>query len=105
MFGSCSKNKIFYCPHAYNTRIPAIYYLHSKGFSPAQDPDFEAMAAWWSGKADGKTIFYKMHEHLENNYKKWTGKKRENENMMNSLNKRQKKSGENSGTKLCCRGS
>jgi hypothetical protein len=43
MFGSCSKNKIFYCPHAYNTRIPAIYYLHSKGFSPAQDPDFEAM--------------------------------------------------------------
>jgi len=62
--------------------------LHGDWFSPAQDPDFEAMAAWWSGKADGKTIFYKMHEHLENHYKKWTGKKRENENMMNSLNKR-----------------
>jgi hypothetical protein len=45
----------------------------------------------WSGKADGKTIFYKMHKHLENHYKKWTGKKRENENMMNSLNKREKK--------------
>ena len=39
---------------------------------------------------DGKTIFYKMHEHLENHYKKWTGKKRENENMINSLNKRKK---------------
>jgi hypothetical protein len=61
--------------------------LHGDWFSPAQDPDFEAMAAWWSGKADGKTTFYKMHEHLENHYKKWTGKKRENENMMNSLNK------------------
>jgi len=64
--------------------------LHGDWFSPAQDPDFEAMAAWWSGKADGKTIFYKMHKHLENHYKKWTGKKRETENMMNSINKRKK---------------
>jgi hypothetical protein len=45
------------------------------------------MAAWLSGKADGKTIFCKMHKHLGNHYKKWTGKKRENENMMNSLKK------------------
>jgi hypothetical protein len=59
--------------------------LHSNWFSPAQDPNFEAMATWWSVKADGKTIFYKMHELLENHYKKWTGKKRENENMMNSF--------------------
>lgn len=64
--------------------------LHGDWFSPAQDPDFEAMAAWWLEKADGNTIFYEMHEHLENHYKKLTGKKRENENMMNSLNKRKK---------------
>jgi len=64
--------------------------LHGDWFSPAQDPDFEAMAAWWSGKAEGKTIFYKMHEHLQNHYKKWTGKKRDNENTMNSLHKRKK---------------
>ena len=31
-----------------------------------------------------------MHKHLENHYKKWAGKKSENENMMNSLNKRKK---------------
>ena len=49
--------------------------LHGDWFSPAQDPDFEAMSAWWSGKADGKTMFYKIHEHLENHYRKWTGKK------------------------------
>jgi hypothetical protein len=59
--------------------------LHSNWFSPAQDPDFEAMAAWWLGKADGKTIFHKIHELLENDYKKWTGKKRENENMMSTV--------------------
>ena len=35
-------------------------------FSPAQDPDFEAMAAWLSGNVDRKTFFYKMHKHLEN---------------------------------------
>ena len=31
-----------------------------------------------------------MHKHLKNHYKKWTGKKRENENMMNSLDKRKR---------------
>ena len=75
-------------------------------FSPAQDPDFEAMAAWLSGNVDRKTFFYKMHKHLGNNHKKWAGKKSENENIMKSLNKRKKKnSRENSGTNLCCRGS
>jgi len=49
--------------------------LHGDWFSPAQDPDFEAMAAWWSEKADGKAAFYKMHEHPENHYKKWAAKK------------------------------
>ena len=49
------------------------------------------MAAWLSGNVDRKTFFYKMHKHLENHYKKWAEKKIENENMMNSLNKRKKK--------------
>ena len=62
--------------------------LHGDWFSPAQDPDFEAMAAWWSEYVDGKTFFHKMHKHLENNYKKWAGKKSESENIMNSLNKK-----------------
>ena len=31
-----------------------------------------------------------MHKHLENPYKKWAGKKSENENIMNSLNERKK---------------
>ena len=65
--------------------------LNGDWFSPAQDPDFEAMAAWWSGNVDRKTFFYKMHKHLKNDYKKWAGKKSENENIMNSLNKRKKK--------------
>ena len=64
--------------------------LNGDRFSPAQDPDFEAMAAWWSGNVDRKTFFYKMHKHLKNDYKKWAGKKSENENIMNSLNKRKK---------------
>ena len=46
------------------------------------------MKAWWSAKADGKNIFYKMHEHLESHYKKWTEKKQEKENLVNSLSKR-----------------
>ena len=79
--------------------------LHGDWFSPAQDPDFEAMAAWWSGNVDRKTFFSKMHKHLQNHYNKWAGKKSENENIMNSLNKRKKNSRENSGTNLCCRGS
>ena len=79
--------------------------LHGDWFSPTQDPDFEAMAAWWSGNVDIKTFFYIMHKHLKNPYKKWAGKKSENENIMNSLNKRKKNSRESSGTNLCCRGS
>ena len=79
--------------------------LYGDWFSPAQDPYFEAMAAWLSGNVDRKTFFYKMHKHLENHYKKWAGKKSENENIMNSLNKRKKNSRENSGTNQCCKGS
>ena len=53
--------------------------LHGDWFSSAQDADFEAMAAWRSGNVNRKTFFYKMHKHLENPYKKWAGKKGENE--------------------------
>ena len=55
-------------------------------------PDFKGMAAWWSATADGKKIYYKMHEHLESHYKKWTDKKQEKANLVNSLSKRKKKS-------------
>ena len=49
------------------------------------------MAAWWSATAVGEKICYKMHEHLESHYyKKWTDKKQEKENLVNSLSKRKK---------------
>jgi hypothetical protein len=32
-------------------------------------PRFDEMVAWWSDKADGKTIFYKLYEHLVTHYK------------------------------------
>ena len=48
------------------------------------------MAAWWSAKVDGKKICYKMHEHLESHYQKWTDKKQKKENLVNSLSKRKK---------------
>ena len=48
------------------------------------------MAAWGSAKADGEKICYKMHKHLESHYKKWTDKKQEKENLVNSLSKRKK---------------
>ena len=53
--------------------------LHGGWFSPAQNPDFEVMAAWWSENVDRKTFFHKMHKHLKNHYKKWAAKKSENE--------------------------
>ena len=31
--------------------------FHGDWFLPAQDPDFEAMASWWSGNVDKKTFF------------------------------------------------
>ena len=64
--------------------------LNGNWFSPNGAPGSEGMAAWLSAKADGKNIFYRMHEHLESNYKKWTDKKQEKENLVNSLSKRKK---------------
>ena len=37
--------------------------INGDWFSPAQDPDFEAMAAWWLGKANNSTAFFKMYKH------------------------------------------
>jgi len=34
-------------------------------------PKFDQMAAWWSGKADGILIFYKLPEYLATYYKTW----------------------------------
>jgi hypothetical protein len=34
-------------------------------------PNFDKMAAWWSSKADGKNILYKLPEHLGKHYQKW----------------------------------
>ena len=35
-------------------------------------PDFDSMAKWWSSKANGTTIFYKLREHLSIYHKTWT---------------------------------
>jgi len=72
--------------HLFNSSVS----LNGNWLSPNGAPDFEGMAAWWSAKADGKNIFYKMHEHLESHYKKWTEKKQEKENLVNSLSQGKK---------------
>ncbi|KAJ7637248.1 hypothetical protein DFH06DRAFT_1433264, partial [Mycena polygramma] len=35
-------------------------------------PNFNEMAKWWSGKVNGKNIFYKLPEQLQSHYKVWT---------------------------------
>ena len=41
-------------------------------------PNFEHMARWWSTKADGKNIFYKLSEHLSTYFKIWSERRQEN---------------------------
>ena len=41
-------------------------------FTPRGEPNFDAMSQWWSHKANGTTIFYKLREHLSTYYKTWT---------------------------------
>ena len=72
--------------HLFNSSVS----LNGNWFSPNGASDFEGMAAWWSAKADGKNVFYKMHDHLESHYKKCTDKKQEKEKLVNSLSKRKK---------------
>ena len=47
--------------HLFNSSVS----LNGNWFSPNGAPYFEGIAAWWSAKADGKNIFYKMHEQPE----------------------------------------
>jgi len=44
-----------------------------KFLSPSSgQPDFKAMAKWWSSRVDGKTIFFKIPEHLQAHFKAWS---------------------------------
>jgi hypothetical protein len=58
--------------------------------APTGLPDFDNMATWWSSKANGKTIFYKLREHLTTYYKIWSDKRKQNEAMVASLPVRKK---------------
>lgn len=49
---------------------------------PQGKPNFELMAWWWSRKADGKHIFYKLSEHLSTYYKIWSDQRQETQSMV-----------------------
>ena len=82
--------------HAQNTKYAVTplhtmeeYDLFRKAVSvggewcPSQGkPNFELMAQWWSGKADGKHIFYKLSEHLSTYYKVWSDQRQETQSMI-----------------------
>ena len=52
-------------------------------------PNFEHMARWWSTKADGKNIFYKLSEHLSTYFKIWSERRQENQTMIISKPQRE----------------
>ena len=45
-------------------------------------PNFDQMVQWWSKKADGKTIFYKLQEHLAAYHKTWSQHRQEKQTML-----------------------
>ncbi|KAJ7454519.1 hypothetical protein FB451DRAFT_1373561 [Mycena latifolia] len=47
------------------------------------------MATWWSTRADGDKIFYKLKEHLESHYKIWQGHRKTHESLTSSREQRQ----------------
>jgi hypothetical protein len=47
-------------------------------------PNFDHMARWWSEKANGKTIFYKLCEHLAVYYKTWNEHRQEKQTILAS---------------------
>jgi hypothetical protein len=55
----------------------------------AGKPIFHKMSAWWSSKADGKTIFYKLPEHLTAYHKKWVDRRNQSQSMIASEPQRQ----------------
>lgn len=52
-------------------------------------PNFDQMAQWWSQKADGKLIFYKLREHLATYYKTWSEHRQEKQTIIASQPQRQ----------------
>ncbi len=52
-------------------------------------PNFDQMVQWWSEKANGKTIFYKLREHLTAHYKTWSEHRQEKQTMLASQPQRQ----------------
>ena len=55
----------------------------------AGKPVFHKLATWWSSKADGKTIFYKLPEHLAVYHKKWVDRRNRSQSMISSEPQRQ----------------
>ena len=47
-------------------------------------PHFDRMAAWWSSKSNGKTIFYKLPEYLAGYHKKWLNHRQVKESLVAS---------------------
>jgi hypothetical protein len=54
-------------------------------------PNFDHMAWWWSKKPNGKTIFYKLQEHLAIYYKTWNECCQEKQTILASQSQRQPK--------------
>ncbi|KAJ7017554.1 hypothetical protein C8F04DRAFT_979056 [Mycena alexandri] len=58
-------------------------------FSVQGKPNFDQMAVWWSSQANGKTVFYKLKEHLESHHKVWEGLRKGQESLAESREQRQ----------------
>lgn len=56
---------------------------------PHGQPNFEAMAQWWSSAADGTSIFYKLKEHLATYYRTWMEHQLANRSLVGSERQRQ----------------
>lgn len=67
----------------------SAFALGGEWFTAHGDPPFSKIAAWWSGKSNGKTIFYKLPEHLSTHYTKWMDQKLRKENLVQSQAQRQ----------------
>ena len=52
------------------------------------NPHFDRMAAWWSAKANGLTIFYKLPEHLSSYHKRWLEHRQELQTLVASESQR-----------------
>jgi hypothetical protein len=52
--------------------------------NPHGQPNFDRMATWWSAKANGISIFYKLPEYLATHYKKWLEHRHEGQTMVAS---------------------